>query len=129
MLGRLSPHHAPLLTKHWGNSRGWAASIGYTTSIISELETRAVYPVSDLDTPVAWILQNSAGRPSSVYIIEEYRGKKIGTLLTAEMLRALVSNGLVTETLFELDSTFRNIPSKLGGILSDYTLKWLLLEQ
>ncbi len=84
--------------------------------------------MNNLDTPVAWILQNPFGHPSSIYTMEEYRGMNLGTLLTVEMFKAVASQGLIPETFAELGNNSRNITTKLGSIESDYTLKWLLLD-
>ncbi|XP_064403361.1 glycine N-acyltransferase-like isoform X3 [Halichondria panicea] len=128
VLGHLNSRHIPLLAKHWGKFHGWTSSPYYISKLILDFETIALYSVNDLDIPVAWILQNPFGRPSSIYITEEYRGMNLGTLLTVEMFKAVTSQGLIPETFTELGNNFRNITAKLGGIESDYTLKWLLLE-
>ncbi len=61
VLGSLKPHHTPLVVKHWDRLRGWPKEMSYYEGLISNFESRALYSVDDLDSPVTWSLQHVYG--------------------------------------------------------------------
>lgn len=129
VIGHLHTKHTSLVTKHWSKLQGWPRHHSYVESLISDFDTKAIYSVHDLDSPVAWIMQYPFGRLAGLYTLKEYRHKEFGTLLTIELCKAIAASGLMPEALTEVhNGPSRRITAKLGFVESPHTLYWLIQE-
>ncbi|XP_064385665.1 uncharacterized protein LOC135334440 isoform X2 [Halichondria panicea] len=124
VLGSLKPHHTPLVVKHWDRLRGWPKEMSYYEGLISNFESRALYSVDDLDSPVTWSLQHVYGSIGGLFSIEAFRENSLGSFVAMEMSKAVAAQGLTPWSVLQVENTtMRKMSAKLGGLESKYTLK------
>ncbi len=131
VLGCLKPHHAPLVVEHWpkpGHVHGWPKQRSYYEGLISNFESRALYSVDDLNSPVSWCLQYGYGSVGGFFSLESYRNKTLGLFTFVELCKAVVAQGFTPWSVVRVwDTRVRNMTAKYGGCESKHTLKWSAL--
>ena len=127
--GKLQPHHAKMVSSHWGRLSWWPNTEPYIKELISIFQCPAIYSADDLDVPVSYIFQIPSYHQFA-YTDKRFRGNKLSDVPAAI---AFVNLALVEKFLpFEEDTAHPGriaIATKLfGGTLTDYKVKDLVID-
>ena len=98
------------------NAKEEPKTLRYFESMIRNYHSVAAYRTDDPTKPIGWMMQYPNGHLAHGYVFKEFRRRGLSELITREIFKLIIGDGVLPETSISPDNPVRQLAWRLGMV-------------